>query len=369
MIERGHIHLHRKTPLREQPGRGHNRWHPDIAPGLRVQRGATVELDCIDAVDTQVKPGMKHEDVLTCDLSRAHPLTGPVYVEGAEPGDLLSVKVEKIETDDTAFTMILPGVGYLRDVFTKPFLVHWELKDGFARSEQIPGVRIPGAPFMGVMGVAPSHELLRTINTREADLAARGGFVLPPNPTNALPADPQIASNAFSTIAPHENGGNFDIKQLIAGSTLYLPVYVPGALFSVGDTHFAQGDGETCVTAVETSSRFTATFDVIKGEARRRGLSDPEFSCPPHPDDNPKRGYYGTTGIPVRKDGRAEAEDLNVCCRNALMNMINYMVARHNLSPEQAYCVSSVAANLRISNVVDVPNFVVSAFLPLDIFE
>ena len=188
-----HIHLHRKTPLRDQPGKGHNRWHPDITPGLRVPRGATVELDCIDAVDTQVQPGMKHEAVLTCDLSRAHPMTGPVYVEGAEPGDLLAIKVENIQTDDTGFTMILPGVGYLRDVFTKPFLVHWEIRDGFARSEQIPGVRIPGAPFMGVMGVAPSHQLLERINTREAELASRGGFVLLPEPTNAIPADPTIA--------------------------------------------------------------------------------------------------------------------------------------------------------------------------------
>jgi formamidase len=365
-----HIHLHRKTPLREQPGKGHNRWHPDIAPCLRIQPGSTVELDCIDAVDTQVQPGMSHEDVLTCDLSRAHPMTGPVYVEGAEPGDLLAVKVEDIQTDDTGFTMILPGVGYLRDVFTKPFLVHWEIKDGFARSEQIPGVKIPGAPFMGVMGVAPSHELLHRINQRETELAGRGGFVLLPDATNAIPTDPAIASTAFKTIAPHENGGNFDIKQLIAGSTLYLPVYVPGALFSVGDTHFAQGDGETCVTAVETSSRFTATFEVIKGEAKRRGLTDPAFTCPPHPDDNRKRGYYGTTGIPVRKDsGRGESEDLNLCCRNALMNMIDYIVDQHKLSPEQAYCLSSVAVNLRISNVVDVPNFVVSAFLPLDVFE
>ena len=119
---------------------------------------------------------------------------------------------------------------------------------------------------------------------------------------------------------------------------------------------------------METSSRFTATFDVIKGEAKRRGLVDPTFTCPPHPDDNRPGGYYGTTGIPVRKDGRAEAEDLNVCCRNALVNMIDYIVDRHGLSPEQAYCLSSVAVNLRISNVVDVPNFVVSAFLPLDVF-
>src|SRR5215468_2157231 len=187
MTEHKHIHVDPKLPLAKQADRGHNRWHPDIAPVVRIASGSTVEMDTIDSMDSQVTPRTTPADLARLETGRAHPLTGPVYVNGAEPGDLLAVKIERIETDDTALTMIMPGVGYLRDMFTKPYLVHWELDGKFARSPQLPGVRIPGAPFMGVMGVAPSHELLEKINAREADLAARGGFVLPPDPKEALP--------------------------------------------------------------------------------------------------------------------------------------------------------------------------------------
>src|SRR5262249_34167043 len=169
-------------------------------------------------------------------------MTGPVFVEGAEPGDLLAVKIEAIATADHGFTCIMPGFGFLRDLFPKPFIVHWEMADGFARARELPGVRIPGAPFMGVMGVAPSRELLQRIVAGEAEIVRRGGRAMPPDAAGALPAESSIAAAAVRTIAPHENGGNMDIKQITAGSTLYLPVYVPGALFSVGDAHFAQGD-------------------------------------------------------------------------------------------------------------------------------
>jgi len=365
-MSRAQIRIARELPLASQPGKGHNRWHPDITPAIRVSPGSYVELETLDAVDGQIKPGTKAAD-LAVDLNRAHPLTGPVYVEGAEPGDLLAVHIEKIETVDYAFTAILPGFGYLRDVFLNPFLVHWKLEDGFATSKELPGVRIPGAPFMGVMGVAPSRELMDRIVAREADLAARGGFVLPPDPAGAVPSDASIAPKAMRTIAPHENGGNFDIKQLVAGSTLYLPVYVPGGMLSVGDTHFAQGDGETCGTAIETASTFIAKLELLKGEAHRRNQIDPSFSYTEQA--GPARRFYATTGISVHKNGRNESEDLNVACRNALLNMIDYIGDTRGFSREQAYALSSVAVNLRISQVVDVPNLVVSAFLPLDIFE
>ena len=145
-----------------------------------------------------------------------------------------------MNTADRGFTFIMPGFGFLREHFPDPFVVHWEMANGFAQSEDLPGVRIPGAPFMGVMGVAPSHDLLARINRREAELLGRGGAVLPPDPDAAVPATPSIAANAFRTIAPHETGGNIDIKQLTVGATLYLPVYQPGGLFSVGDAHFAR---------------------------------------------------------------------------------------------------------------------------------
>jgi formamidase len=360
------IPMDRALPLARQHS-GHNRWHPDIQPAIRIAPGSSVEMETLDAVDGQIRPGVKAED-LSVDLGRAHPLTGPVYVEGAEPGDLLAVKIENIVTADRGFTAILPGFGYLRDLFTKPFIVHWEMAGGFARSEQLPGVRIPGAPFMGVMGVAPSHDLLERILAREAELIGRGGFALPPDATGAVPADERIAGRALRTIPPRENGGNFDIKQLVAGSTLYLPVYAPGALFSVGDTHFAQGDGECCGTAVETSSTFIARFELLKGEARRRNQIDPSFECSAPPVEKAQR-YYATTGCSIRKDGRNESEDLNVAARNALINMIDYVSDAYSYSREQAYALASVAVNLRVSQVVDVPNLVVSAFLPLSVFE
>jgi formamidase len=277
-MSKAHIHLDRGLPLAAQPDKGHNRWHPDIPPKLRISAGTQVEIQTLDAMDGQVRPGMKPADLLSTNPLLVHPLTGPVYVEGAEPGDLLAVQIDSIVTADRGFTVVLPGFGYLRDQFPEPFVVHWEMVNGVARSENIPGVRIPGAPFMGIMGVAPSHDLLARITAREAELLARGGICTPPDHTDAVPAYEPIASQAIRTITPHETGGNIDIKQLVAGSTLYLPVYVPGALFSTGDAHFAQGDGESCGTAIETTATLVARFELLKGEARRRRQIDPSFT-------------------------------------------------------------------------------------------
>ncbi len=368
-----HIHLHSQTPLAQQGGKGHNRWHPDIRPAVRVPSGSTVEMDTIDGLDAQITPRTTAADLASINMGRVHPLTGPVHVDGAEPGDLLAVKIEAVETAARGFTIIMPGFGFLRDNFTAPHVVHWEMAGGFATSPQIPGVKIPGAPFMGVMGVAPSHALLERINRREADLLGRGGAVLPPDAAGAVPADASVAAKAFRTIAPHETGGNMDIKQLTAGATLYLPVYQPGGLFSVGDAHFAQGDGESCGTAVETSARFVATFEVLKGEAARRGQQDPSFEHPGYfttPEMAAPKRFYATTGIGVSRDGlRNESENLTLAAKNALLNMIEYLVDARGLTREQAYCLTSVAVDLKVSQVVDVPNLIVSAFLPLSIFD
>ncbi|HEX2891130.1 acetamidase/formamidase family protein [Vineibacter terrae] len=375
-----HIHIDPALPLARQADKGHNRWHPDIAPAVRIASGSTVEMETLDGLDGQITARTTAADLAGIEMGRIHPLTGPVHVEGAQPGDLLAVRIEQVLPASRGFTMILPGFGFLRDLFTTPFLVHWEMADGFARSEQLPGVRIAGAPFMGVMGVAPSHELLQRIVAREAELAGRGGMVLPPDAVGAVPAAEGIASRAIRTIAPHETGGNFDIKQLTAGATLYLPVQVPGALFSVGDAHFAQGDGESCGTAVETSATFVARFEVLKGEAARRGQRDPSYALPGHAHHGaagvhgahgvtPSKGCYATTGMSLRADGRAESEDITLAARNALVNMIDYIADAYSFTREQAYCLASVAVDLRISQVVDVPNMTVSAVLPLDVFD
>jgi formamidase len=221
------------------------------------------------------------------------------------------------------------------------------------------------------MGVAPSHQLLAQLSAREDELLRRGGAVQPPTPHGAVPATEPIASVALRTIPPRETGGNVDIKQLTAGTTLLLPVYTPGALFSAGDAHFAQGDGESCGTAVEMGATLTVRFGLRKGVAEQRRIQRPQYERQDYYADPrfavPRR-FFATTGMPIRRDGRNESEDVTLAAQDALLNMIEHLVAERGYSREHAYVVTSVAVDLHISELVDVPNVVVSAFLPLDIF-
>ena len=300
-----------------------------------------------------------------------HPLTGPVLVKGARPGDLLEVEFTDIVAQPHGFSCILPGLGFLRDVFTTPFLVHWTMADGWATSPAIPGVRIPSAPFMGVSGVAPSRQQVDAWARREAELLARGGLVFPQDKDHAVPVSGIPATHGLRTLPPRENGGNFDVKQLTKGSKLYLPVAVDGALFSTGDGHFAQGDGEVCVTAVEMGATCVVRFRVHKGVAAQRNIRWPRFELGDYFTDPrwaaPRR-FVATMGMPVDDSGMNKGEDLNLACRNALLNMID-LLGERGFNREQAYVICSVAVDLRISNVVDVPNYVVSALLPLDILQ
>ena len=226
-----YIAIDRTKPLSQEPHTGHNRWHPDIPPVATVEPGQVVGLETRDAFDGQLQPDSGVEDVGRINLDLVHPLTGPIFVNGAEPGDLLEVTIHDIEPQPFGFTVQAVGFGFLRDLFPQPHIVRWTIADGAATSEDLPGVRIPGAPFMGVMGLAPSHELLERINSRETALAGRGGMVLLPETAGAIPADSGLAGRAMRTIAPHETGGNVDIKQLTAGTLLRIPVYVPAACF------------------------------------------------------------------------------------------------------------------------------------------
>jgi formamidase len=367
-----HISVDQALPLAKQPQCGHNRWHPDIRPILKIASGDRVMLETLDSFDGQISSKTSIDDLRSASLYRVHPLTGPVYVEGASTGDLLKIQIENVITPPTGFTVIMPGFGFLRDLFPEPYIVHWEMADGFAVSPQMPGVRIPGAPFMGIMGLCPSHDLMERIKAREKELYDRGGAVMLPDVTDAIPSDPCVASEALRTITPHETGGNIDIKQIVAGTTLYLPVSAEGGLFSVGDAHFAQGDGESCGTAIETSATFVAHFELLKGEAARRKQNNPSFSRDDYfvrPETAVPRRFYATTGLSVRRNGRNESEDITVAARNALLNMLDYISDAYSMTREQAYCLASVAVDLKISQVVDVPNMIVSAFLPLDIFD
>ena len=364
------IELDRSLPLREQADLGHNRWHPDTEPIAMVKPGEEVILDTLDALDGQITRDTTPAELAAVERRVAHALTGPLFIEGAEPGDLLAVHIEAIEPQPFGFTVNFNDFGFLRDVFTEPGIVRWRIENGFATSGDLPGVRIPGAPFMGVMGVGPSRELFERIVAREEELAARGGKVAPPTAHGAVPASGPIAETGLRTAPPRENGGNVDIRQTTPGTTVYLPVFVPGALFSTGDANFTQGDGEVCGTAVEMGATLTARFEVIKGGAgdrqdmsfeRSEYFAAPEIAAP--------RRFFATTGICVHKDGRNESEDVTLAVRNALSNMLDHIERSYGFTRQQAYLLSSVAVDLKLSQVVDLPNVLVSAFLPLDIFE
>jgi formamidase len=361
-------------PLVDEPQTGHNRWHEAIEPVVEVDPGDLVIYETRDAFDGQLDARSTASDVADAVLGPVHPLTGPVFVKGAEAGDLLEAEIVGIDPDpwdQWGYTVEVPGFGFLRDDFPEPFIVHWRLQGSdYAESEQLPGVRIPCAPFPGVFGLAPSAELRRQATEREAELAARGGMALPPDPEGAVPSDAAIAREALRTVPPRETAGNVDIKQTTPGVRLLLPVYAEGALVSTGDVHYAQGDCEACGTAIEMRSRVHVRFDLHKGEAGRRGISDLQLTRDDYfaaPELAAPRRFHATTGICVSRDGRNESEDLTLAARNALRNMIEHLGTR-GFDPQQAYALCSVAVDLRISQTVDVPNLLVTAILPLDIF-
>jgi formamidase len=365
-----YIQIDRKRRLRDEPATGHNRFHPDLRPLLVVEEGEEVVLDTRDGCDGQLGPSATESNIASMEGGAVHPLTGPIFVKDAQPGDLLEVEFVDIVPQPHGFTAIIPGLGFLRDVFTEPFLVHWQIHDGWATSPQLRGVRIPGAPFMGVSGVAPSHAQVRAWTAREQALLDRGGLVFPPDATSAVPSRGPVATEGLRTLPPRENGGNFDVKHLTKGSKLLLPVAVEGGLFSTGDGHFAQGDGEVCVTAVEIGATVAVRFRVLKGATAARAMRAPRFAHAGYfapPEWAAPRGFIAAMGLPVRDDGVNDGENLTLACRNALLNMIDLLQER-GWSREQAYVICSVAADLRISNVVDVPNYVVSALLPEAIF-
>jgi formamidase len=361
-------------PLGEEPGTGHNRWHEAIEPVVEVDPGDTIVYETRDAFDGQLNRESTAEDVGNLDLSGVHPLTGPVFVKGAEPGDLLEVKLVAVEADpweQWGYTVEVPGFGFLRDEFPEPYIVHWRLHGNeYAESEQLPGVRIRCNPHPGVLGLAPSAELRQRATERESALAERGGFALLPDPGGAVPTDEAIAREGLRTIPPRETAGNIDIKQLSPGTTVLLPVYAEGGLVSTGDVHYAQGDCEACGTAIEVRTRVHLRFGIRKGEAERRGIQDLQYFRDDYftpPELAAPLRFFATTGIGVHKDGTNESEDLSLSAKNALLNMIEHLKTR-GFDRQQAYALCSVAVDLRISQVVDVPNLLVSALLPLDIF-
>lgn len=361
------IRVDRSIPVRERPEGCHTRWHPDIPPILTCQPSDEVVIETRDAVDGQFTLDSSHEDVLRADRSIVHPLTGPIRVEGAQPGDVLAVQVLEVAPSPFGYTAQIPGFGFLADEFPEPFLVRWEIDGAWAASPDLPGVRVPAAPFMGTMGVAPSRSLLRSITVRERALLAAGADVAVPDPKGAVPANGSIASEGLRTKPPRENGGNLDVRGMGVGATILFPVWLEGANLSIGDGHFAQGDGEVCGTAIETAATVRVRVDVRFGMARERGVKDVSFETPAGAVS--RRGpAFSTTGLSVYAAEGGVPGDLTLAARAALRNMIAHLVDERGLSRQQAYALCSVVVDLTAAEVVDLPNHVVTATLPLDVF-
>ncbi len=358
-----------ELPLRAG-GLGHNRWHPDIPPVARVQPDQVISFWTRDGSDGQISPATRADEFTTIDADVIHTLTGPFFIETAEPGDQLRVEVLGIEPANHGVTLMWPGSGFglLPDDFDESLIVHWQIEDGVARSKEMRGIAIAGRPFLGIMGVAPSHARMAEITARETLLVSSGFAVLAPDPSSAFPSGGATADSGLRTAPPRETGGNIDIKQLTAGSVVTLPVDVPGALFSAGDCHFAQGDGEVTGTAIEITGKVRLRFSVVKPAEQLWQPRFPTFEYREEPTRIARR-YIGTTGIPVNSDGQNGYLDLTMAAEEAVREMIACLVGTRGLTRAQAYVLVSVAGDLRISECVDVPNAIVSVHLPLDVFE
>lgn len=367
-----------------------NRLHPAIPMAARARPGQTIVFRARNASDFNLDPESTYEDPRAGDtqIGTVHPLTGPVHIEGAEPGDVLAVTLLDIAPGPFGYTSVSP-IGFVSDHVTGAFRAEWRLDRIEAVSDDLPGVRIPNASFPGIVTVLPGPDELAAMLSREAELRAVGGAGFPPYPTHASPAavcgpNGSHPDECLRTLPPREHGGNLDIRYLQVGVTLYLPCYVEGCGLAIGDPHFAQGDGEVSGTAIEMDADFTLTTRLIEdGPELRRG---PHFEGPVRVLDIPSRRFYATTGFPLKAAGevppdmrylgaserigalRNLSKDISLAARNALLEMIDYIVETYGLTQEQAYVVASVAVDLRIGQLVDAPNVGVTALLPLDVF-
>jgi len=367
-----------------------NRYHWAIRPVAKAEAGQLIRFETRDALDSNLTLGSEPKDVLAVDLNLVHPLTGPVHIEGARRGDVLALTLIDIEPDQYGYTTIVPGFGFLRDLFPKPFIANWKLNRLEAVSDQIPGVRVPFNGFMGTVGTLPGKPEVEAWVAREKQLGEAGGIALQPEPTGALPAalcGPNGSSKAecLRTIPPRENGGNMDIKQMVVGTTLLLPCYVDGCGLFVGDVHYAQGDGEVAGTAIEMGAKVTVRAEIRRGMAAMM-TNGPHFEGGSQLKGLAPDRFYATVGYPLKKAGEVLpyvtyldsrkiapltnlSEDLTAAARSALVEMIEWLKRSKGFTGEQAYVITSVACDLRIGNLVDLPNYAVSAICPLEIFD
>ena len=366
-----------------------NRYHPNIPMAANANPGDFIILHTRDALDTEFRLDSTKDDLATVDLGLVHPMTGPVYINGAKRGDAIEVELIDIAPDEYGYTVIAPGFGFLRDVFPDPYIVNWRLTRVGAVSDGMPGVTVPYEAFPGSIGVLPGEPEIKKWKAREADLAGANGVVLGPSPGGAKPSAVcgQTGTNkddCLRTIPPRENGGNMDVQQQQIGTKIIFPCFIDGCGLFAGDIHYAQGDGEVSGTAIEMGSVLTVRVRILYGKGRTMDMPV-TIGNDQIIDMEPTR-YYQTLGIPLKGKGEIPpshtyldsgklanltnaSEDLTISARHALLQMIDYLVKEHGLTKEQAYILCSVAVDLRVGQVVDVPNFIVSAVLNMDVFD
>jgi len=372
-------------PAEDQGNPLHNRWHPDIPAQVAVRPGDVFRLECKDWTDGQIADSDSADDIRDVRLERVHVLTGPVAVEGAEPGDLLKVDlldVGPLQRDEWGFTGVFArdnGGGFLTDHFPDALKAVWSFEGIYARSRHVPGVRFPGIVHPGLLGCAPSHELLATWNRREQALIDTDPQRVPalaqaPNPELAAlgslrgAAFDRVAREGARTVPPREHGGNCDIKNLTRGSTVYLPVYVDGANLSIGDLHFSQGDGEiTFCGAIEMAGYVDMHVELIKGGVAKYGIVNPVFK--PSPLEPSFDDYLAFQGISVdERTGEQLYLDAHVAYRRACLNAIEYL-SKFGFTREQVYVILGTApVEGRISGIVDTPNACCTVYVPTSIF-
>jgi acetamidase/formamidase len=302
----------------------HLKWTKKQAPVLTVSSGDVVTFDALDSSNGQITIDSDASALDSFKLELADPAFGPVYVRDAEPGDALKIDIVSLSIGDWGWTAVAPGFGLLADEFADADLKIWSLSATPGYAELKPGVRVPLRPFLGIMGIAPA------------------------------------ADGEFSTIPPTDVGGNIDCRDLVVGSTLYLPVQVPGALFSCGDGHAAQGQGEVCGTAIETPMKATVRLTVCKNHP---WVQSPHLLLPPPaPSTFPAedKGQYATMGLD---------SNLLEATRKATRYMIDWLVSTKGLTRYEAYILTSVAGDLKLAEVVDMPNFAVTMSIPLNLFS
>jgi formamidase len=367
-----------------------NRLHPDIPMVATADPGERIVFHGRDAFDLTLD---RDADANLGVMPRegtgiVHALTGPVAIRGAKAGDVIAVHIDSLEPADVGWTEA-SGFGFAGEQFaTDARFIVWRLNPDYAVSDALPGVRIPNASFPGVVSTLPGNRLLADALQREKVLLDSGGAGLPLDDSEAQPAELCGAkggkvAECLRTIPPREHGGNMDIRYIAPGTTVYLPCYVDGCGLAVGDFHYAQGDGEVAGTAIEMGGTLSVTARIANDAP---GLSHgPHYEGPSSVLRIPSERFYAVTGFPLKEAGSVPANmaylasdrvanlanlsaDIHLAARNALEAMIEYIVSTYGYDRTQAYMIASVAVDMRIGQLVDVPNVGVTAILPLDIF-